>query len=128
MKIMLTKLKQVPFLLLVAAIAIVSQARVHAAFWSTAETLDQAPDATFDLRAFAAIDPIDTHVHAFKSDPDFTAMILRLRLHVLDITVADTQGIYGDLSTELARAKSFVQGSEDHARLCVTFDPFRFQQ
>jgi predicted TIM-barrel fold metal-dependent hydrolase len=128
MKIMLTKLKQVPFLLLVAAIAIASQARVHAAFWSTAETRNQAPDPTYDLRAFAAIDPIDTHVHAFKSDPDFTAMIARLRLHVLDITVADTQGIYGDLSTELARAKSFVQGSENHASLCVTFDPFQFQQ
>jgi predicted TIM-barrel fold metal-dependent hydrolase len=128
MKIMPSKLKRAVFLLLVAAIAIASQARVHAAFWSTAEAPNQAPEATYDLRGFTAIDPIDTHVHAFKSDPDFTAMIVRFRLHVLDITVADTQGIYGDLSTELARAKSFVKSSENHASLCVTFDPFQFQQ
>jgi predicted TIM-barrel fold metal-dependent hydrolase len=127
-EIMHTKLKQVLFLLLVAAIAIASQARMRAVFASAATALNQVPDATGDLQAFAAIDPIDTHVHAFKSDPDFTAMIGRLRLHVLDITVADTQGIYGDLSTELARAKSFVQGSENHASLCVTFDPFKFRE
>jgi predicted TIM-barrel fold metal-dependent hydrolase len=128
MKITPTKLKQVLFLLLVTAIAVASQARVYADFRSAAKAPNQAPEAAYDLRAFAAIDPIDTHVHAFKSDPDFAAMIVRLRLHVLDITVADTQGIYGDLSTELARAKSFVQASTSHASLCVTFDPFQFQQ
>lgn len=128
MKIMPAKRNQVLFPLLVVAIAAASQAREHAAFRWVAEALNQAPDAASDLRAFAAIDPIDTHVHAFKSDPDFTAMIVRLRLHVLDITVADTQGIYGDLSTELTRAKSFVQGSKSQASLCVTFDPFEFQR
>ena len=88
----------------------------------------QDPNASTDLRAFAAMEPIDAHVHAFRSDPDFTAMLNRLRLHVLDIEVADSQGIYGDLNTEMARAQSFVQGSEDHASLCVTFSPFEFQQ
>jgi hypothetical protein len=72
--------------------------------------------------------PIDSHVHAFQSDPGFTAMISELHLHVLDITVADTQGIYGDLEKELERAKSFVQSSDGHASLCVTFDPFKFQE
>jgi predicted TIM-barrel fold metal-dependent hydrolase len=80
------------------------------------------------LQAFAAIDPIDTHVHAFKTDPAFTELMARLRLHVLDICVADTHGIYSELATELARAKAFVGASPGHARLCVTFDPFTFQQ
>ena len=52
----------------------------------------------------------------------------RLRLHLLDICVADTHGIYGDLAAETARAKAFVKGSQNHARLCVTFNPFDFQQ
>ena len=73
------------------------------------------------------MDPIDTHVHAFKTDPAFTELLARLRLHVLDICVADTHGIYGELSTELARAKDFVGANPGHARLCVTFDPFTFQ-
>jgi len=80
------------------------------------------------LQAFAAMQPVDTHVHAFKSDPAFTELMARLRLHVLDICVADTQGIYGELAAQLARAKAFVGASPGHARLCVTFNPFTFQK
>jgi predicted TIM-barrel fold metal-dependent hydrolase len=80
------------------------------------------------LQAFAAMEPVDTHVHAFKSDPAFTDLMTRLRLHLLDICVADTQGIYGELAAQLARAKSFAQASPRHARLCVTFNPFTFQK
>ena len=93
-----------------------------------ATAVSQGSTAADDLRALAAMQPIDSHVHAFQSDPGFTAMISELHLHVLDITVADTQGIYGDLEKELARAKSFVQSSDGHASLCVTFDPFKFQE
>jgi predicted TIM-barrel fold metal-dependent hydrolase len=87
--------------------------------------------ATFDddaLRAFAAMEPVDTHVHAFKTDPAFTDLMVRLQLHVLDICVADTKGIYGELAAQRARAKGFVAASPGHARLCVTFNPFTFQQ
>jgi predicted TIM-barrel fold metal-dependent hydrolase len=93
---------------------------------SAVKASDKSPGD--DLQAFAATEPIDTHVHAFKSDPEFADLIARLHLHLLDICVADTHGIYADLSTELARAKGFVQSSHEHAKLCVTFDPFRYQQ
>ncbi len=89
---------------------------------------EPSPNAdTAALQAFATMDPIDTHVHVFKSDPAFAELLAQLRLHVLDICVADTHGIYSELSTELARAKDFVGASPGHARLCVTFDPFTFQ-
>lgn len=94
----------------------------------SAKALSQDSSAQESLRAFAAIEPIDTHVHVFRSDPDFTAMLNRLHLHVLDITVADSQGIYGDLNKEIASAKSFVESSQSHATLCVTFSPFEFQE
>lgn len=102
--------------------------------WSTvlpiiaAPPSDQPSSSSEALRAFATLDPIDTHVHAFKSDPEFTNLIARLRLHLLDICVPDTHGIYGDLPTELARAKKFINGNPGHAKLCVTFSPFEFQQ
>jgi predicted TIM-barrel fold metal-dependent hydrolase len=87
-----------------------------------------APGSNDDaLQAFAAMQPVDTHVHAFKSDPAFADLMARLRLRVLDICVADTQGIYGELAAQLARAKAFVGASPGHARLCVTFNPFTFQ-
>src|SRR6202046_1837464 len=127
------KPKQFAMVLCVASAAIVlfHQARLFAvAPHSTATTFDRAVDseAKDELRAFAAMEPIDTHVHVFKSDPDFTDMLGRLRLHVLDINVADTQGIYGRLVTELERSRNFVQGSQGHASLCVTFSTFEFQQ
>jgi predicted TIM-barrel fold metal-dependent hydrolase len=55
-------------------------------------------------------------------------LMARLRLHLLDICVADNHGIYGELSAELARAKDFVRSSQGHAKLCVTFDPSGFQR
>jgi predicted TIM-barrel fold metal-dependent hydrolase len=96
-------------------------------FAAAASELPPDPD-TAALQAFAAMDPIDTHVHAFRTDPAFTDLMARLQLHVLDICVADTHGIYSNLATELARAKDFVAASSGHARLCVTFDPFTFLQ
>jgi Amidohydrolase len=88
----------------------------------------QSSSSGDELRAFAMMDPIDTHVHAFKSESALTDMLVRLRLHVLDICVADSNHSFGDLATELARAKGFVQNSQHRARLCVTFDPFGFQR
>ena len=84
--------------------------------------------ASDNLQAFAALDPIDTHVHAFKTDPAIMDLLARLRLHVLDICVADSQRSFGGLGAEIARAQSFVQASQNHASLCVTFDPFIFEQ
>ncbi len=118
--------------LLLAAAATVSAIDLHSSgclALHAATELSNAPDSDSNLlQAFAALDPIDTHVHAFKTDPEITDLITRLRLHILDICVADTHGIYAKLDTETARAKAFVHASQGHARLCVTFDPFGFRQ
>src|ERR1700722_6136794 len=98
-------------------------ARTH----STAQAA-QLSGPSEELRPFAAIEPIDTHVHAFKNDAEFIGLIASLRLHLLDICVADNHSIYGELATELARAQGFVSGSQGHAKLCVTFDPYSFQR
>src|SRR5271165_4930367 len=74
----------------------------------------RAEDQPELLRAFAALEPIDSHVHAFKDDPEITDLMDRLRLHVLDICVADAHSIYGSLDTETARAKSFIRASRGH--------------
>jgi predicted TIM-barrel fold metal-dependent hydrolase len=118
--------------LLLAAAAMVSSIELHSTGFlplHAATEVSNAPDNDSDLlQAFAALDPIDTHVHAFKTDPEITDLMTRLRLHILDICVADTHGIYAELDTETARARAFVHASQGHARLCVTFDPFGFRQ
>jgi predicted TIM-barrel fold metal-dependent hydrolase len=89
---------------------------------------DRSDDQPDLLQAFAAVEPIDTHVHAFKTDPEISDLLTHLQLNVLDICVADNHRIYGQLETQIARAKAFIQASQNHARLCVTFDPFGFGQ
>jgi len=77
---------------------------------------------------FTSLDPIDTHVHAFRNDPAFFAMLQRLNLHVLDICVVDSYQIFGTETVERQRADAFVSGSEGRAKLCTTFDPFSFEE
>ncbi len=112
----------------VAALAVLAIRVIADPMFAAAAAAPSRASAADELRAFAALQPIDTHVHAFKSDPAFTDLLARLQLHVLDICVADTQGIYGELAAQLARAQGFVQASPGHARLCVTFNPFTFRQ
>lgn len=82
-----------------------------------------------ELHAFAAMQPIDTHTHAFKLDSSFYAMMDRLHLHILDICVATRDDpTFPNLSSKIKAAKSFVKGSNGHAALCTTFDPFKFSE
>lgn len=122
-----TVLRLLLFAAAVAALAFLAIRIVGNPMFAAAE-LSHSSNNDDPLQAFAAMEPVDTHVHAFKSDPAFTDLMERLRLHVLDICVADNHRIYNALAAQLARGKSFVAASSGHARLCVTFDPFTFQQ
>jgi predicted TIM-barrel fold metal-dependent hydrolase len=91
------------------------------------ESLEQSRTVG-DLEGFAALEPVDTHTHAFHNDATFLAMMRRLHLHVLDIVVADDQNIFRSLESEIGSAREFVQGSKGHATLCTTFNPFPFEK
>jgi len=45
--------------------------------------------ASRELKAFAALNPIDVHAHVFKRDPAFVEMLRQLHLHIVDIVVVD---------------------------------------
>lgn len=79
------------------------------------------------LTALAAYAPIDTHTHVLRSDPQFTAMLERWHLHVLDILVVDDKNPErGTLDQQRRAALAFIRSSDGHASLCTTFDPFQF--
>jgi len=80
-----------------------------------------------ELRKFAALEPIDTHTHAFQNAPVFQAMLKRLHLHIVDICVVDDHSEFQkDLATQRGLALEVVHGSDGHASLCTTFDPYKF--
>jgi predicted TIM-barrel fold metal-dependent hydrolase len=79
------------------------------------------------LTAFASLDPIDAHVHAFENSPELIQTLQRLRVRVLDILYVDDQNSYlKAIEAERMGARDFISSSQGHALLCTTFDPFRF--
>jgi predicted TIM-barrel fold metal-dependent hydrolase len=78
------------------------------------------------LRAFAAIEPIDTHAHVRRSDPAFNAMLDRLNLHLLDIILVNDQSPgQRDLASERSEALEFIRSSGGRAVLCTSIDPYK---
>jgi predicted TIM-barrel fold metal-dependent hydrolase len=79
------------------------------------------------LGAFAAIHPIDVHVHVFKTDPAFQKMLEGLNLRVMDILVVDDSNPNRkQLQGQIDDAQALVRSSHGHVALCTTFDPYRF--
>lgn len=91
------------------------------------------PFSPHELQEFTALEPIDTHVHDYDSNPTFLAMFLKLHLHVVDIIVIDPSNtaIGSVLSDESAQRKAVwnvVRGSDGHAVVCTSFNAFKFGQ
>lgn len=79
------------------------------------------------LQAFAAIHPVDVHVHIFKTDPAFQAMLERLHLKVMNILVVDDTLPYRrGLAAQVDVARQLVASSHGHIAWCTTFDPYKF--
>jgi hypothetical protein len=80
------------------------------------------------LRGFAAIHPIDVHVHVFKNDAAFQKMLERLNLKLMDILVADdTNPDRKQLQPQIDDALALVRSSGGHIALCTTFDPYKIE-
>ncbi len=79
------------------------------------------------LKAFAALHPIDAHVHVFKTDPAFQAMLERLNVKLLNILVMDDTLPYRkQLQPQIDDALTLMRSSHGHIALCTTFDPYLF--
>ena len=91
------------------------------------ESAGRTAEPTLDLRALAALEPVDTHTHVAKGDPGFYAMLDRLHMHILDILLVDDHDSYRkDLNTQRRDAEKMIRESHGHAMLCTSFDPFQF--
>jgi hypothetical protein len=79
------------------------------------------------LKAFAAMRPIDVHVHVFKTHPQFQALLEGLNLKLLNILVVDdTLSYRKQLEPQIKEALALVRSSRGHIALCTTFDPYKF--
>jgi predicted TIM-barrel fold metal-dependent hydrolase len=84
-------------------------------------------DPEVTLQAFAAIRPIDVHVHVFKTDPEFQSLLERLHLTLLNILVVDdTLSYRKQLQPQITQALALTHVSHGHVAFCTTFDPYKF--
>jgi predicted TIM-barrel fold metal-dependent hydrolase len=84
---------------------------------------------TGDLASFSALAPIDTHVHLYKDDPAFGALMQRLKLRILDICVIDDRDpYYKGLEPQRTDVLKIVHSSGGRAVLCTTFSPYEFEK
>jgi len=107
--------------IIVAAVWCVLQMHVSAA--PVAGNTDEQ-----SLKSFAAIHPIDVHVHVFKTDPAFQAMLERLNLKLMDILVMDdTLSYRKQLQPQIDDALALARSGHGHIVWCTTFDPYKFE-
>ena len=79
------------------------------------------------LKEFAAIHPIDAHVHVFRTAPEFQKMLEEEQLTLLNILVVDDSwGPRKKLQPQIDAAWHLVEESNGHVKLCTTFDPYLF--
>ena len=94
-----------------------------------ATTPVSGPFTAQELPQFAALDPIDTHTHAFQDAPALYAMLKRLNLHTLNITLVDDYDPeLKNLAKERKDAWTVVHHSDGYIAMCSTFDPFKYNQ
>lgn len=118
--------KNVRFLVIVllASIAALSLRSWHP------RTAHAAPKNTSEeeaLKAFAALHPIDAHVHVFKTAPEFQGMLEQEQLTLLNVLVVDdTWAPRNQLQPQIDDAWKLVHSSNGHVLLCTTFDGYKF--
>jgi predicted TIM-barrel fold metal-dependent hydrolase len=90
---------------------------------------DQADPSAGDLATFSSVAPIDAHVHLYKDDPAFDALMQRLKLRILDICVIDDRDpYYKGLEPQRSDVLTVVHRTGGRAVLCTTFSPYEFEE
>jgi predicted TIM-barrel fold metal-dependent hydrolase len=82
-----------------------------------------------DLASFSSLSPIDAHVHLYKDDPAFGALLKRLSLRILDICVIDDRDPYAKgLEPQRSDVLKVVHATGGRAVFCTTFSPYDFEE
>jgi len=82
-----------------------------------------------DLAAFAAMAPIDSHIHLYQDDRRFADLMRRLNLRALNICVIDDRDpFFKGLEPQRGDALKARQTTGGRAVFCTTFSPYDFEE
>ena len=92
------------------------------------DTRHSQPPAA-DLTGFAALAPIDAHIHIYKDDPAFVSLLQRLNLRLLNVLVIDDRDPYAKaIEPQRGDALKVARSTGGRAVICTTFSPYEFEQ
>lgn len=88
-----------------------------------------APDASSaPVRNLADVDPIDTHVHAYKADAAVADLLTRLHLRVLNICVLDDRDPFAkSMEPQWSDARALRRVTAGRSAVCTTISPYDFE-
>lgn len=89
------------------------------------------PFSEEELKQFRALDPIDTHTHAYVDNPEFQSLLKKLNLRIVDIILVDDQekiDEWSNLPRERKDTWGIVDASKGSVFFCTTFDPFKVNE
>ncbi|TAM80595.1 MAG: amidohydrolase [Acidobacteria bacterium] len=115
----------------VLALAVLAVALVNASCHNggTQQEARTASAPAGDLADFAAVAPIDVHVHVYKDDPSFAAMVKRLNLRLLNICVIDDRDpFFKSLEPQRSDELKVRSATDGRAAFCTTFSPYGFEE
>src|SRR5271157_674616 len=101
-----------------------------ATFLNTSSRSEAKPGQTADadLAGFSALAPIDVHVHLYKDDAAFGALMQRLNLRALNICVIDDRDpFFKGLEPQRGDVLKVVHSTGGRAVFCTTFSPYDFE-
>ena len=109
--------------LLTLAVAVMGVVLLNIACQGTApqQETKTAAEPAGDLAAFAAVAPIDTHVHVYEDDPAFNAMVKQLNLHILNICLIDERdAFFKALEPQRSDVLKVRKSTDGRAVFCTT--------
>jgi predicted TIM-barrel fold metal-dependent hydrolase len=80
------------------------------------------------LSQFAAIEPVDTHIHAYQDVPAFADLFSRLRLRALNVLLIDDRDPFAKrMEPQWSDALAVRRLTKGRAAVCTTIDPYDFE-
>jgi predicted TIM-barrel fold metal-dependent hydrolase len=90
----------------------------------------KTPEASSpEMRGLAGVEPIDTHVHAYVTDPALAHLLERLHLRVLNICVLDDRDPFAkSMEPQWSSVLAFRRTTSGRAAVCTTISPYDFDE
>ena len=80
------------------------------------------------MSQLAALEPIDTHAHAYRAVPGLAELLTRLHLRILNILLIDDRDPFAkNIEPQWTNALAVRRLTNGRAAVCTTIDPYDFE-